>query len=249
MLLALSFFFFNLKVVEKPIETFNKKSLIAKKYDNMNEKIHNVGLSFIGIPYLMSTDTTIRFDSLDCYSFIQTITAIALNSKIENSNYNSFKKILRLTQYRDENITKFSSKYHYFTEWKMNLIARHWGSDFSEYYGGIKTTKKINFLSKIKKKSDQELINNENNIENFYYIPTNKMPFDKLVDGDIVAIVSAKKNLDVEHVGIIHKKDNIVHLLHCSSSKGVIISETPLEDYVNNLGALGIVFFRIEKNN
>ena len=54
--------------------------------------------------------------------------------------------------------------------------------------------------------------------------------------GDIIALTSAIKGLDITHTGFaIRKEDGRIHLLHASSKGKVEISELPLADYLQGI--------------
>ena len=65
--------------------------------------------------------------------------------------------------------------------------------------------------------------------------------------GDIIALATSIKGLDVTHTGIaIHQPDGRLHLLHASSKNGEVeISELPLADYLKNIKSnIGIIVAR-----
>ena len=66
--------------------------------------------------------------------------------------------------------------------------------------------------------------------------------------GDICALVTKMKNLDVTHMGIILVKEGEPYLLHASSSNGrVEVTEAPLSDFMKrNRNLLGIRVYRLQ---
>ncbi len=69
-----------------------------------------------------------------------------------------------------------------------------------------------------------------------------------LREGDVVALVSNLKNLDVTHMGIIIKENGEPYLLHASSTgRKVEISALPLAEFMKkNRSFLGIRVIRIK---
>lgn len=67
-----------------------------------------------------------------------------------------------------------------------------------------------------------------------------------LEDGDILGITTNIDGLDVLHVGILQRKNGIIHLWHASSRQGkVVLSEETLEAYLaNSRSANGIMVAR-----
>ena len=68
----------------------------------------------------------------------------------------------------------------------------------------------------------------------------------KIQDGDIIALATSIKGLDVTHTGFaIRANADRVHLLHASSSGEVEVSEKPLADYLLGIKSnLGIIVAR-----
>jgi len=67
------------------------------------------------------------------------------------------------------------------------------------------------------------------------YITKQYLPFVEpyINNGDIIAIATSIKGLDVVHTGIAIKKDNQLFMMHASSSLGkVVISDVPLTEYL-----------------
>ncbi|MCB9331834.1 MAG: DUF1460 domain-containing protein [Lewinellaceae bacterium] len=82
------------------------------------------------------------------------------------------------------------------------------------------------------------------------FIPQEKIariePF--LQDGDLIALTSWKKDLDISHQGFAIRKNGHIHLLHASSlGKRVLISGQPLAQYVRSQkGQTGIMVARLK---
>jgi hypothetical protein len=68
----------------------------------------------------------------------------------------------------------------------------------------------------------------------------------KLMDGDIVGITTSIDGLAIQHVGILVRVNDRIHLMHASSSaEKVVLSDIPLEDYLlNSKSATGIMLAR-----
>ena len=56
---------------------------------------------------------------------------------------------------------------------------------------------------------------------------------DRIRDGDLIAITTNTKGLDVQHVGLAARVKNRIHLLHASSTEGkVVLSKKTLYRYL-----------------
>jgi len=82
-----------------------------------------------------------------------------------------------------------------------------------------------------------------------YFIPKEKIHLieGQLQNGDILAITTPLKNLDVVHVGFAVKKGDRIYLMHASSvSRKVEISTLPLQEYLlKNRSQTGIMVSRL----
>ena len=97
----------------------------------------------------------------------------------------------------------------------------------------------------IVKKQEEEI-----NSRQYYYIPQNEIEKieSKIQTGDLIALTTADKGLDIGHVGIAVKMDDgRIHFMHAPlvGSK-VQISEKPLSDYVKKIKKhTGIIVLRV----
>ena len=69
----------------------------------------------------------------------------------------------------------------------------------------------------------------------FSYFPKSNLSnlYKNLKHGDIIALTSSIDGIDINHVGIIIKKDNEFYLLHAPmSGKKVLVSDGPLTDFL-----------------
>ena len=105
------------KCVEILNHSFNNKPILPTEVAKM----------FIGTPYQGGTldrdseeRVVVRFDSLDCTTFVETITALThcINNG-DNSFYN-FTNELEKIRYRNGVCNGYASRLHYFSQWILN---------------------------------------------------------------------------------------------------------------------------------
>ncbi len=95
------------------------------------------------------------------------------------------------------------------------------------------------------KKQEEEI-----NSRQYYYIPQNEIEKveSKIQTGDLIALTTTDKGLDIGHVGIALKmNDGRIHFMHAPlvGSK-VQITEKPLSDYVKKIKKhTGIIVLRV----
>ncbi|MBD0779379.1 DUF1460 domain-containing protein [Maribacter sp. ANRC-HE7] len=226
-----------------------------------------VGKTFLGTEYVAKTlevgDTetlVVNFHGLDCTTFVENVLAFTLMLKEGKTDFESFTKNLETIRYKDGKLDGYASRLHYFSEWIANNGQKGLIRDITTEIGGMEITKDINFMSTHRNlypflKDDvnfQKIKESENFLNNqaLCILPQEEIEANELMiqSGDIIALTTSIKGLDITHTGIASReKDGRIHLLHASSSGEVKISELPLVDYLKKIGKnTGIMVARIE---
>ncbi|MDT0538838.1 N-acetylmuramoyl-L-alanine amidase-like domain-containing protein [Croceitalea sp. P059] len=229
---------------------------------SFNEHLLEVGKTFLGTPYVEKTlefgkteALVINFRGLDCTTFVENTLAISLLQKQEKTDFFSFTDNLKTIRYRNGILDGYSSRLHYFTDWIRNNEEKGLVKDITADLGGIELNKSINFMGTHRELypflSDdtnyQRIIETETSLakKTLCYLPQKEIKKSEayMKSGDIIALATSIKGLDVTHTGIAFKKPNgRIHLLHASSSGEVKITEVPLVDYLkkvkNNIGII-----------
>jgi len=191
---------------------------------------------------------------LDCTTFVETALALSIADKRGERDFAGFKKALTDIRYRDGILNGYASRLHYFSDWIRNNelmgFVRECTSETScsqpkELWLDFMTTHVESYLPMKKNPAlVKEIAAYEKNWQGTVvsYIPKEKLnlPSEKLKikNGDILAMVTNIKGLDVVHVGFAFWKDNHLHLLHASSvAKKVIEDPKTLFEYSKNTKA------------
>lgn len=218
------------------------------------EKMITLASNFLGRPYIASTlegnkeELKCRLDGFDCYTLVETTTALYLCKQKGYDSYEAFLDQMQLLRYRDGIIDGYTSRIHYFFEWAKRAEEKGYLQDVGSTIG-VKNNKKINFMSTHRQyysafKTNNEVWEDIKYMEEdlaefpFYYIPKEQYKAKKsqLKHGDIIAFTSNLGGLDVNHEGMVYIKNGEVHFLHASSEeKKVIISTETLETYMNRI--------------
>ena len=215
----------------------------------------------LGVPYVAGTldgneeeRLVVRTDALDCTTFVETALALSIADKRGERDFAGFKKALTDIRYRDGVLNGYASRLHYFSDWIRNNelmgFLRECTSETScsqpkELWLDFMTTHVESYLPMKKNPAlVKEIAAYEKNWQGTVvsYIPKEKLnlPSEKLKikNGDILAIVTNIKGLDIVHVGFAFWKDNHLHLLHASSvAKKVIEDPKTLFEYSKNTKA------------
>ena len=219
----------------------------------------------LGVPYIAGTldgneeeQLVVLVDSLDCTTFVETVLAFCLADKREERDYEGFKKALTHVRYRDGILNGYSSRLHYFSDWIRNneqmgfvkeCTSETACSQPKELWLDFMTTHVDSYLPM---KKNPELVKIMASHEKKWqgtvvsYIPKEKLNLPpeelKIKDGDVLALVTNIKGLDVVHVGFAFWKDNQLHLLHASSSAKKVIEDpkTQYESSKNTKAHIGL---------
>jgi hypothetical protein len=233
---------------------------------SLGDTIISVGQSFLGTPYVEKTlevgDTetlVVNFGGLDCTTFVENVLAFSMMLQNQQKDFENFTENLETVRYRNGNLEGYPSRLHYFTEWIRNNEKKGLIEGITAELGGVELEKPINFMGTHRNlypflASDENfeaMVSVEKEIakEKFCYLPQDEIESKEhlIKSGDILALATSIKGLDVTHTGIaIHQPDGRLHLLHASSKNGEVeISELPLADYLKNIKSnIGIIVAR-----
>ena len=242
----------------------------AMRFSNPEERVAFFGRQFIDTPYGAHTlegepeILTVNLDSLDCTTFVETAMALAYTVVERRTSWRDFIYNLRRLRYRNGEVDGYPSRLHYIADWVVDNQHRGNFQDATRNFPKFnELSRTIDFMSMNRDKypalADDANYNRMRRIEEGYR--QHRFPYIKTVDlqnkaikaafhnGDVVALVSNLKNLDVTHMGIVIKEspDAEPYLLHASSSDGKVeISQRPLDDFLKkNRQWLGVRVFRL----
>ena len=207
----------------------------------------------LGVPYVAGTldgndeeQLVVHVDQLDCTTFVETVLALSIADKRAARSFDGFKKALTDVRYRDGVLDGYASRLHYFSDWirnneRMGFIKECTSetacSQSKELWLDFMTTHVDSYLPMKKNPALVEVMAaQEKNWQGTVvsYIPKEKLNLSpeelKIKDGDILAMVTNIKGLDIVHVGFAFWKDNQLHLLHASSVAKKVI-EDPQTQY------------------
>lgn len=214
-------------------------------------RIGYIARCFLDKPYKAGTlegaegeKLTVNMDEFDCTTFVETVLAMEMTLRERRSSWQDFLYNLERIRYRGGRLDGYASRLHYISEWIVDNTHRGIVSEVTERVGNASSqVKTLDFMSTNRDKypamKDDDTFNKIKNMEVGFrshripYIKTQSIGGANLREGDMVAITTNLKNLDVTHVGFVTMVNGVPHLLHASSSAGkVTIDSTPLQEYV-----------------
>ena len=219
----------------------------------------------LGGPYVAGTldgneeeQLVVLVDSLDCTTFVETVLAFCIADKRGERDYEGFRKALTQIRYRDGILNGYTSRLHYFSDWIRNneqmgfvkeCTSETACSQPKELWLDFMTSHVDSYLP-MKKNPElvQEMAAHEKNWQGTVvsYIPKEKLNLSpeelKIKDGDVLAMVTNIKGLDIVHVGFAFWKEGKLHLLHASSSAKKVIEDpkTQYESSKNTKAHIGV---------
>ncbi len=225
-----------------------------------------VGKSFLGTPYVAKTleigkteSLVVNLHGLDCTTFVENVLAFSLLLKNGQSSFDDFTQALETIRYKDGELDGYASRLHYFSEWIANNESKGLLKDITNEIGGKEITKPINFMS-----THRDLYPFLSDDANFEKIKASENYLNEQVicvlaqedilanehlikSGDIIALTTSIKGLDITHTGIAtREKDGRIHLLHASTVGKVVVSKLPLVNYLKKIKSnTGIMVARV----
>lgn len=224
----------------------------------------------LGVPYVAGTldgneeeQLVVRTDALDCTTFVETVLAFCIADKRGERDFEGFKKALTDVRYRDGILNGYTSRLHYFSDWIRNNeqmgFVKECTSETAcaqpkELWLDFMTTHVDSYLPMKKDASlVEEMAAQEKNWQGTVvsYIPKEKLDLSsdelKIKDGDVLALVTNIKGLDIVHVGFAFWREGKLHLLHASSSAKKVIEDpkTQYESSKNTKAHIGVRAIRV----
>lgn len=233
---------------------------------SIQELTLEIGQRFIGTPYVEKTlelpgeeKLVINLTGLDCTTYLETVVTLARIAKEGNLTFEGFEQKLERIRYQDGVRKDYSSRLHYFSDWIYQNQEKGIIQDITQEIGGSLYPNQPSFMSENPQYYAQ--LSNPDFLESikkdeleiatrtYHYIP--KAEIEKLEKniqpGDLIAITTSMKNLDIVHVGFAIEKNGRIHLMHAGTGNmKVEISANPLSDYLKaNKSQSGIMVGRI----
>lgn len=244
---------------------------VESDFRSPQERTAFIARHFEGVPYQAHTlegtpeRLTVRLDSLDCTTFVETALALSYTAGERRTSWRDFLYNLERLRYRGGKINGYGSRLHYICDWAVDNIHRGNLADVTDRVPWCNyVVRSIDFMSHHRNAypalADSAEFERIKAVESGYrshrfpYIRTADLRFkdvqDALRTGDVVALVTKMKDLDVTHMGIIVKnQDGVPYLLHASSSHGrVEQTSVPLAEFMKrNTSLMGVRVFRLRE--
>ena len=244
----------------------NSEATLDSLLQNKNSSIISIAKQFLGEPYKSHSlevgdeeNLVVDLTGFDCVTYVETV--LALNKA--NGDKNSYVNFLSELRYRNGVINGYTSRLHYFSEWIKQAEEDNLIENVSLALNGVSYSPSVNYMSDhphlYSKLNTHELIDSIKAIEEMVsnlllsYVP--KLDVEEiepvLKSGDIVAITTNIKGLDITHVGFIVVENSSAKFLHASSDyKKVVCSKGSVSEYLSaHKHMSGIIVLRLNEVN
>ena len=244
----------------------------SKRYSQEEGVVSYFAKKFVGIPYVANTlevndeeQLVVNLRQMDCTTYVETVVSLALCAQNGQFTYQDYINALRNLRYRNGVIDGYGSRLHYFSDWIDNNENMGFVKEVQSPNPPFSAIQVLNldFMSKhphsykalrISPYLVEEIRETEINLngKKMNYIPKSSLANTSLLrkvvrNGDILAIVTNVKGLDIAHLGIALWRKDGLHMLHASSKQGRVVEDNnTLKTYLNgNKSFLGIRVLRL----
>jgi Protein of unknown function (DUF1460) len=231
----------------------------------LGEIIEAIADNFLGKPYAEGLldksgeeKLVINLNSFDCVLFVETVLAISRGIAVKDYDYQNFVDRIESQRYSNGQMNGYCSRLHYFSQWIDDNHQKQIVEKITAQLGGVPMDKKLNFMTR-HRSSYPQMANNESTYQcivgmeadlakvSVNYLPTNriKSAYSQLQPGDIVAVATDIKGLDVTHTGFVYRTaGGNIGLIHASPAGEVTVARD-LYRYISRVeSAIGIVVAR-----
>lgn len=233
---------------------------------SIQELTVEIGQSFLGTPYVEKTlelpgeeKLVINLTGLDCTTYLETVVTLVQLAKSGALTFERYEQELEKLRYQNGELKNYSSRLHYFSDWIYQNQEKGIIQDITKEIGGTIHPNQPTFMSEnpqfYAQLSNSEFLKAIKSAEveiakrTYHFIPKAQIQSleENIQSGDLIAITTSMKNLDIVHVGFAVEQNGRIHLMHAgTSTMQVEISEKPLSDYLaGNKSQSGIMVSRL----
>jgi hypothetical protein len=215
----------------------------------MGEIIVRIARPFVGEPYTPQTlelpgpeRVVVNLREFDCVTYVESVLAMARLVRDGRHGFAAFTEELRRIRYRDGQLNGYPSRLHYFSEWIADKERLGMVRDITRELSGARVTEPVDFMSRNasaypKLVDDPGMVDEIRQVEerlsglDRYAIPQEQIArvADRIRNGDVIALTSTVRGLDIAHTGFALWVDGRLHLMHAPLvGRSLEISERPL---------------------
>lgn len=218
----------------------------------LSELVLAAGRHFLGAPYDAGSlekegpeELIVNLRGFDCVTFVENAVVLAGLIRSGKTAFDDYTAALERIRYRRGRCDGFASRLHYFTDWLYMNGSKGLVHDITREIGGVPLRKMFHYITDRREDhpglSDPTAFRRLRIIEGIcsrrplFFI--SKAYLERvepgLTDGDLIAVTTDERGLDVCHTGLAVRFLGQIHLLHASIAAGrVVLSDIPLDRYL-----------------
>jgi hypothetical protein len=219
----------------------------------MGDLVAEMGRSFLERPYEANTleeqgeeHLVVNLRAFDCVTLCETSLALARAVKLHAGSTRAYCAQLQLVRYRSGIINGYASRLHYFSEWIADNERKKVIRNITRELGGRRDRRALNFMSSHREAYPRLATGGDLAAVTAaekgllavprYFVPKEKVEgvLEMIQNGDIIAITTSLKGLDVSHTGIAVRDGGVTRLLHAPNvGHQVQITPGSLSEYLS----------------
>lgn len=228
-----------------------------------------VGKQLMGTKYVAHTleqegdeKLVINLSGLDCTTFLENVVVFTRLIKAQKVDFEHFQKELAALRYRGAVQGDYASRLHYFTDWiydnqkegRIQMLSTEIGASPYEKHVDFMSTHRDSYKQLADDKFFTEIKQREDSLNQrdfpLYYLPKGQVAAQEanIQSGDLLAITTNIKGLDVSHVGLALRQKGRLYMLHAGTKNmRVEITPEPLAVYLSkHKTQSGIIVSRLQ---
>lgn len=180
---------------------------------------------------------------LDCTTLVETVTALTWCTQRRLSTFADYCEVLRQLRYRQGHLDGYPSRLHYFSDWIADKTDMGFVSEVQQQHAPFTATQRlrIDYMSthpqsyaalKRHPRMTGVIARQEQALSgrSFRYIPKSQVLDTPAMrravhNGDIIAITTSKRGLDIAHLGFALWRSDGLHLLNASMIHKKVVAE------------------------
>jgi hypothetical protein len=222
------------RCVENLLSKTRKDHAVGTRIDHLSR--HFIGHSYEQSPLIGSADAaevfTASFVGFDCVTYIETLLALALASKVAD-----FGEWLRKIRYERGSI-QWERRNHYISQWISNNVRNGVIGQIS--MPAVPIVSRERNLNIVPGLAARRVV-----VECVPKAAVRRLE-PHLQTGDLIFFVSTRRNLDVFHAGIIVRDGENILMRHASRSQGGVV-EQQFNEFIKANRMAGVVVMRPQR--
>lgn len=243
---------FKVQVTYTQADSLKVTQLLAEaaNQEDIPEPMVYFARRLLGIPYVAHTlevnaeeQLVVNLRQLDCTTYVETVSALTLCHSNNQRSFEDYCQWLTKLRYRQGQLTDYTSRLHYFTDWIEDNTAMRLVSETQSTQPPFNAVQTVNvgfmtanpqYYAMLKNnRAFQQIIARQEKAlcgRQYRYIPKGDIANtpamrQAVADGDIIAIVTNKKGLDTSHIGIAVWHNDGLHMLNASQIRKKTVEE------------------------